>query len=266
MGYLLSINIIFGYLCTYIIKLYLSHNGSTPEILGFYEVSVVVLLSYVGLIFNAMATDFYPRLTSIQNDTNKVNQLVNDQIEIGLLLCTPLIVLFYLLSPYIIKLLYSEAFFDVLLIFKAGLLAIIVKVIIWPLAFIVLAKGDKKLYFRQEIVGDLFNIGFTILFFYLFGLAGIGMATLLNYSLFGVIIYYILHSKYNFCIRKNTFKLILVSLTLGMASCLIVFYVAYPKAHFYIAIVAIFSIIYSYLELNKRIDFINIIKRKLNKF
>ena len=63
MGFLLSINVIFGQICSYLIKLYLNGSGSSAEILGLFEVSSVILISYVGLIFNAMGTDFYPRIT-----------------------------------------------------------------------------------------------------------------------------------------------------------------------------------------------------------
>ena len=65
LGFLLSINVVFGQICTYIIKIYLNDNGASTQILGFYEVSTVILISYVGMIFNAMSIDFYPRLTSV---------------------------------------------------------------------------------------------------------------------------------------------------------------------------------------------------------
>ena len=77
MGFLLSINVIFGQICSYLIKLYLNGNGSSAQIVGLFEVSSVILVSYVGLIFNAMGTDFYPRITEVQNDNSKVKELVN---------------------------------------------------------------------------------------------------------------------------------------------------------------------------------------------
>ena len=162
MGFFLSINVIFGQICIYIVKLYLNGNGKTVEILGFYEVSTVILLSYVGMIFNAMSTDFYPRLAMIQSDNLKVKELVNDQIEIALLLITPAITLFYFSSPILIEILYSKAFLGVLLILKSALLAVIIKAIIWPLGFVILAKGETKLYFKQELLSDLFFLIVTI--------------------------------------------------------------------------------------------------------
>ena len=95
--------------------------------------------------------DFYPRLTAINSERKTVNKLVNDQIEIALLLITPAIIFLYLTAPYIIQILYTKEFLPVVLIFQAALLAIIVKASAWPLAFIILAKGDRKQYFKQQL-------------------------------------------------------------------------------------------------------------------
>lgn len=254
-GFLLSINVIFGQICNYIIKLYLNGNGATSEVLGFYEVSSVVLLTYVGLVFNAMGTDFYPRLIAIQSDDIKVNQIVNDQIEVGLLIVTPLISVLYLFSPFLIEILYTKSFLDVTLIFKGALFAVIIKTIIWPLAFIVLAKGQNKLYFKQELLGDFLNIAITIVFYRLFGLVGIGLASFLNFTISGVYIYLIVNKNFNFCIRKDTLKILLVSLFIGLLNCLVVFFMDSPLTTYLIlGLLSCLSIFYSYKELDKRIN------------
>lgn len=265
LGFLLSINLIFGYLCTYLIKMYLNYNGTSTAILGYYEVSIVLLTSYVGLIFNAMGTDFYPKLTSIHNDKKEIDVLVNNQIEIGLLIATPLLLLFYVVAPYIVIWFYSQEFLPVLDILKAGILAVMVKVVIWPLAFIILAKGENKLYFRQEILGDFLNITSTILFYSYFGLVGIGIATVLNYSIYGVVVYFILNKKFQFQIRKATLLLIIVSLSLGVATSLILFYLDYKNAFPFLALFFIISSVFSCIEMNKRIDFREIINKFKNR-
>ncbi|HSD06126.1 oligosaccharide flippase family protein [Flavobacterium sp.] len=254
MGFLLSINVIFGQICNYIIKLYLNGNGATAEILGFYEVSSVILLSYVGLVFNAMGTDFYPRLVAVQNDDNRVNQIVNDQIEIGLLLVTPLLSLLYLLAPFFIEILYTKEFSAVTLIFKGALFAVIIKAVIWPLAFIILAKGQNKLYFKQELLGDFLNITLAIAFYHWFGLEGIGIASIVNFTVYGIYVYRILNRKFNFSIRKDTFKILLVSLLIGLLNCLVVFFVDSPITDLFLGILSSLSVFYSYKELDKRID------------
>jgi O-antigen/teichoic acid export membrane protein len=262
LGLLLSINVIFGHICTFLIKVYLNGNGATTQILGFYEVSTVVLISYVGMIFSSMSIDFYPRLTSINQDNLSVKELVNNQLEIGLLIITPAIILLYLIAPFVIQLLYTKEFLPVVLIFKAALFSIIIKAIIWPLGFIILAKGNKKQYFKQELVGDFLNVSLTILLYHSFGLIGIGVATVINFSLYGFYVYSIVHKKYDFSFRRDTSKIIIFSICCGVVCCVSNFCID----EFYFRIIAggIFSVSigYSYFTLDKLISF----KFYINKF
>jgi O-antigen/teichoic acid export membrane protein len=266
MGFLLSINVIFGQICSYLIKIYLNGNGSTAEILGLFEVSSVLLISYFGMIFNAMGTDFYPRITAIQSDNSKVKELVNDQIEIGLLLITPAITLLYFCAPFLIQVLYTKEFLGVLLILKAALFAVIIKAIIWPLAFIILAKGDNKLYFKQEILSDLFLLVSTVIFYHFFGLVGIGIANLFQFIIYAFYIINILNKKFDFAIRKDTFKIIWICFFIGLASCITTFTIDYPYAHYPLGIILIFSTVYSYKELDKRIALFSYYLKIKNKF
>ena len=266
MGFLLSLNIIFGQICSYIIKIYLNGNGSSVEILGLFEVSSVILISYVGLVFSAMGTDFYPRLTSIQNDNFKVKELVNDQIEIGLLLITPAITFLYLVAPFLIQLLYTKAFLGVVLILKAALFAVIIKAIIWPLGFIILAKGETKLYFKQEIISDLFLLISTIVLYHFFGLVGIGIASFVQFSGYAFYILPVLKRKFEFNIRKETYKIIWISIAIGLLNCLMVFFLEYPFAHYPIVLIFLFSVVYSYKELDKRINIKSYYLKIRNKF
>lgn len=266
MGFLLSINVIFGQICSYLIKLYLNGNGTSAEILGLFEVSSVILISYVGLIFNAMGTDFYPRITEVQTDNAKVTTLVNDQIEMGLLLITPAVLFLYFCGPIVVELLYSKDFLAVLLIFKAALFAVIIKTVIWPLAFVILAKGDNKLYFKQEIISDLFLLVATLIFYRYFGLIGIGIASLIQFILYSFYILPILKNKYDFSIRKDTFRIIMVCFLFGIAASAITFTIDYPFAYYPLGLILVFSIFYSYKELNKRVEIISYFIKFKNKF
>jgi O-antigen/teichoic acid export membrane protein len=261
LGFLLSINVIFGQICTYLIKIYLNGSGASTEILGFYEVSTVILISYVGLIFNAMSIDFYPRLTSINQEKTKVNQLVNNQLEIALLLVTPAIIFLYLTAPFFIKLLYTEEFSPTFLILKAALFAIIIKAIIWPLGFIILAKGNKKQYFKQELVGDFLNVSLTVCFYYFFGLVGIGLAMVLNYVLYGFYVFYVVKRDYDFGFTNDCFRIILFSVSIGLAACFTVFFVEGLYSKLILGLLLLGSIFFSYYTLNKSVGIKSFFKR-----
>jgi len=266
LGFLLSINVIFGQICNYIIKLYFQLKANDEEVLGLYVVSSVLLISYVGMIFNAMGADFYPRLTAVQHDNKKMRELVNDQIEIAMLLITPCILVFYFLAPIIIRVLYTKEFLPVVFILKAALLAIIIKAIVWPLAYIILAKGENKLYFKQEVLGDFMNVALTILLYHLWGLIGIGLAMLVNYAVYGFYVFNIVRRKFGFSVRKETFSIILKSVLMGSLACLVVFVLEYPYAYIPLGILTCISVVFSYKELDKRIGILSYYLKIKGKF
>jgi O-antigen/teichoic acid export membrane protein len=266
LGFLLSINVIFGHIMSYLLKLYFNNQNANESVLGLYVVSSTLLITYVGMIFSAMSTDFYPRLTAVQKDNAKVKEMVNDQIEIALLLITPLILGFYFLAPLIIRVLYSVEFIEVVLILKFALLAIIVKAVIWPLAFIILAKGEKRLYFKQEILGDAMNIGFTILFYQYLGLVGIGLAMLFNYIVYGIYVFKVVQNKFQFNFRKNTLEIIIKSSVLGILAATSVFLFDYPIAYWILVVLCLVSLYYSYVALNERINLSEYVLKFKNKW
>ena len=261
LGLLLSINVIFGHVCTFLIKLYLNGSGATAQILGFYEVSTVILISYVGMIFNSMSIDFYPRLTAISHNDFELKELVNNQLDIALLIITPAIVFLYLIAPEMVELLYTKEFMPVVLILKMALFAVIIKAIIWPLGFIILAKGNKKQYFKQELVGDFLNVSLTIILYRFYGLIGIGLASIINYSLYGFYVYYIVQKKYHFSFRRNTFLIVIFSIIMGATCFVAVFFMKEFDAKIILGVVLIISVIYSFKTLQKRISFTSYIDK-----
>ena len=266
LGFLLSINVIFGQITAYLLKLYFNFQHTTESVLGLYIVATTLLLTYVGMVFSAMSTDFYPRLTEVQADNKQVKELVNDQLEIALLLITPLIIVFYFFAPLVVTILYSTEFLNVVVILKWALFAIIIKAIIWPLAFIILAKGEKMLYFKQEIFSDAMNIGFTIVGYHYFGLIGIGLAMAANYIVYGVYVFYTVKQKFSFNFRKNTMGIIFKSALLGTLAALTVSFMDYPNAYWVLALLSALSVYISYTELNHRVDVKGYLMKIRNKF
>ena len=162
--------------------------------------------------------------------------------------------------------LYTKEFLGVILILKAALFAVIIKAIIWPLGFIILAKGETKLYFKQEIISDLFLLISTIVLYHFFGLVGIGIASFVQFSGYAFYILPVLKRKFEFNIRKETYKIIWISIAIGLLNCLMVFFLEYPFAHYPIVLIFLFSVVYSYKELDKRINIKSYYLKIRNKF
>jgi O-antigen/teichoic acid export membrane protein len=221
-GFVLSINAIVGQLCFLGIRAFLKTQENGIELIGFYEVSQVVLIKYLGMVFIAMAYDYYPKLTSLIEDKKSSNQLVNQQIEIAITFVLPAVILLYAFGPWVISVLYTKDFmgsFDILLF---GLMALGLKAFTYPLGFVTLAHGDKSLFFKQEFFSDLLNIILSISLFYYFGLIGLGMAMFINYLFYGIFVYYHVSKKYDFKFEPINIRLLFFLIFFCLISVIII--------------------------------------------
>lgn len=251
LGFLLSINVIFGYLCSLLVRLYLQHFANDNAILGIYQAGTTILITYFGVIFTTMGSDFYPKLVSISNDNRQIKNQTNHQIEFALLLITPAVLFCYWLAPQIIPILYSKEFILVYDFLKAAGLSIILKGVTWPLAFIILSKGDNKIYFYQELLGDFLNVLLSILLFYYFGVFGLGLAVLFQFLIYGLVIYPLVLKRHQFSFTYSTIKIILFSLAIGFIAFLNTLYKYQLQNLIFILLLAI-SCFFSWYYLRKK--------------
>jgi O-antigen/teichoic acid export membrane protein len=109
------------------------------------------------------------------------------------------------------------------------------------------------LYFKQELISDIFLLASTVFFYHYFGLVGIGVASLIQFILYGCYIIPILKNRYDFSIRKDTYQIIIFCFIIGISASAVSFSIDYPDAYYPLGLILVFSIFYSYRELNKRV-------------
>lgn len=145
-GVVLSISGILVNLNSYLTQLFITRTGSLSD-LGLYTASYSLVVSYVGLILNAMSTEYYPRLCSNASSNNKSNQIVNTQAEILTLLITPIIISFFLFSDLIISILYSKDFSSIQTLVNLMVFGMLFRSVSWCISFVFSAKGHIKSFF-----------------------------------------------------------------------------------------------------------------------
>lgn len=124
-----------------------------PEALGQFQAAWAIGMTYLGFVLAAMGTDYYPRLSAAIGDPVAASQLVNEQTEVALLLCAPVLLTVLGLAPWVIALLYSAEFGPALDILRWQILGDILKVISWPLGFVLLARGAGNTFILTETLG-----------------------------------------------------------------------------------------------------------------
>jgi O-antigen/teichoic acid export membrane protein len=120
------------------------------EALGQFQAAWAISMTYIGFVLGAMGTDYYPRLTAAIHDHAAVNRLVNEQTEVALLLAGPVLIGMLALAPWVIELLYSSKFQEAANILSWQILGDVLKIVSWPLGYLILASGNGRAYMLVE--------------------------------------------------------------------------------------------------------------------
>lgn len=174
----------------YLIRVIVRQNISL-EAAGLYQSAWALGGQYVGFILQAMGSDFYPRLTAAAQDNAECNRLVNEQAEVGLLLAGPGVLATLTFAPLVIALFYTREFTAAVEPLRWICLGMLLRVIAWPMGFIVLAKGVQSIFFWTEVVAASVHVGLAWIAVRHVGLAGAGMAFFGLYVVHGCLIYLI---------------------------------------------------------------------------
>lgn len=180
-----------------IVRSLIQHNLGS-EALGHFEASWLISMTYVGFVLAAMGTDFYPRLTLVINDHEAANRLINEQTEVALLLAAPIFLAMLGLAPWIIELLYSKQFSDAALVFRWQILGDILKLISWPLGFVILAAGDGRKFMLSEFFAASIFVFCVWLGLSYIGLISTGIAFFIMYLAYLPIVYWMAFKRTGF--------------------------------------------------------------------
>ncbi|MCH5232472.1 MAG: oligosaccharide flippase family protein [Muribaculaceae bacterium] len=179
---------------TYLINLFVRIFGSIDDV-GLYQAANTVTNQYAVTVFAACSLDYFPRLTKVAGDNLKMKDTVNRQTEVVAWLIAPAMALLILTAPVLIRLLLSESFEPITHLMRWMGLGVMLRAFSFPMAYISYAKGDKKIYFLLEgLAANLLTLLLACVFFYFFGLIGLGYALVLDNGLC-IILYYTVNRK-----------------------------------------------------------------------
>lgn len=159
------------------------------EAAGFYQAAWTLGGLYVGFILQAMGADFYPRLTGVARDNAECNRMVNEQAQVSLLLAGPGVIATLTFASVVIALFYSAKFGAAVGILRWICLGMALRVITWPMGFIIVAKGEQNLFLLTELAWTVVNVGLSWIWVKSFGLNGVGIAFFGSYVFHGLMIY-----------------------------------------------------------------------------
>lgn len=264
MGISMSLSGIFSTAAAYGIRGFIQGIDGIEEV-GLFQAGFVIINTYVGLITNAIATDYYPRLAAINKDNVKCRDAVNKQGEIATMIMAPMLAICLVFMPYVLQLLYSDQFLRANEYITWACLGMILRLASWVISFLFVAKAESKLFIINELSACIYYVVFSIGGYLLWGLKGLGIAFTLTYSVYFIQVYLIARLRYNFKFSYNFvlcygIQLILICVCLIIVSTFVNWY-----KYIFGTIVIIVSILHGITGLNKRMNLKDIIKNRLIK-
>ena len=262
MGILISLSTLLGTLASYLIRIYIRDTGNIADV-GLYGAGFTLVESYVGLVFAAMATDYYPRLSKVAKDNRLFGESINSQAEIAIILLAPIVIAFVVFARLGIIILYSEEFLSIEGMVYWAIAAILIKALAWSMSYAVLAKGDTRVFFWNEFATLIYGFILNVIGYKLYGLTGMGVSFFVKYVIYFVQLAIV--TKKQYAVRLNLglvklfsffFAFVILSLLLKLLD---VIWVNYLLGIVLLTIVTLIS----YKELDRRVALTAFIHRKI---
>ncbi len=264
MGFMISLSGLIATAVSYLVRIYISNTGGVEQV-GLYTAGFAIIGTYVGMVFTAMGTDYYPRLSAVAHDNFKSKELINQQAEVAILILAPILAIFLVFINWVVILLYSTKFIAVNEMIHWAALGMYFKAASWSIAFILLAKGASKVFLWNELFANLYVMAFNVLGYKLAGLEGLGVSFLAAYFAYFVQVFILAKFKYSFSFNVVFYKVAGIQLFIGLLCFAIMRSMSSPWTFLLGSVLIIFSVLYSFKELDKRMELKALFIKKIDE-
>ncbi|MBR7013146.1 MAG: oligosaccharide flippase family protein [Muribaculaceae bacterium] len=203
-------------LASYAFNSWLNVNAGT-EAVGYYQAGYTLLNKYTGLILTALGMEYYPRLSKVADSRIRLRAFVSQEINLAIAVMAPVVALFILLRELVVWILYTPEFNVIFSFVSWGMIGTVLRTLSWCLAFTILAKGDGKTYLWTEVASAIINLVLNIVFYRWWGLTGLGIAFLVSYLLYTLIIAVVYFKVYRLSVTRACLYNLLWTLAVAAA-------------------------------------------------
>lgn len=261
LGFFLSLQFLLAQAVLYFVRNYVSRTGGVEEV-GLYSAGTTIVNMYLGLVFTAMATGYYPQLAATKSNV-ELKDAVKKQAEISLLLLAPIVVAFIVFIKPVILLLYSDKFMPIEYMLYWAMGATLLKALGWAISYTILAKAKPSYYFYNELFAKFYTFPLSIFGYKFMGLTGFGIAILLGYAIYLIQVLIVVRKLFGISYSKDMWKLfILLSIPI-LAAILLKIYTGEVLGYIVGTLFFLTTSVYVLVELNKRMALKTYIKNRI---
>lgn len=237
-----------------LIRSYLNVIANMDEV-GLYNAIYMMIITYAGMVFTAMETDYYPRLSAVNKDVVESNRVVNIQMEVSILLISPMLVGMMIFLPIMIPLLFSSKFQPIVPITQLALMAMFLKAVTLPVAYLSLAKGRSRSFLFLETVYWIFFVIVFIVCYHIWGLFGTGVAIVAAHIFDLIMIHAYAYSFYSYRITSQVVSISTILIGLGLVAYLVTIWSPTPFVYWSCGILILLLCTgYSVLSMRKKLS------------
>jgi PST family polysaccharide transporter len=233
----------------FLVRAYISRSLNV-DAAGLFQSAWTITAVYLGLILKSMGADFFPRLSSIAEKKTEIKKLVNEQTYVVLVISVPFIIAMLLFSEFALSVLYSTKFANAGNMLQWQVLGSFLKLLSWPVAFIMLAGKRGLLFLFSEVVFYLAYLAAGYLLFPQYGLDAAGIGYLIAYVIYLPLVALIGWNISGFMWSREIMIMIATGLTLICSA----FYISHTKevnTWIFGSPVLLVSLLYSFYKLKK---------------
>lgn len=179
--------------------------------LGMFTAGWVISQNYIGFLYSAITTDYYPRLSQAIAKSDPISELINDQTRIGLMISGPLFVLLAGFAPFLLALLFTAEFEAGSRLLRVLVIGDILKVVEYPLSFALLAHGSGRAYLISRIFGSIVFVCVALVLIPIIGAIGAAWGYLGMHLAYFPVLAFLVHRRIAFRLDKGLVASVLLT-------------------------------------------------------
>lgn len=173
------------------------------ETAGLFTAGLAMVTMLPGVLFAALDSDYYPRLSGVAGRVSVRNSMINEQVEVQLLIQSPALMAFMVAMPVLIPLLYKSAFSPAVVMAQVAMLGMFMRTMTFPISFLPLAQSDSLLFLGLESVYNVLLVALVLLGYDAAGMLGVGVGIALTHLVDFIIVYAAARLKYGFTLSRR---------------------------------------------------------------
>ena len=198
----------------------LSNIGDGTTV-GIFNAGFAMIYLLPGVMFASMDSEYFPRLSGCIREHAVRDKIINEQVEVHILMQSPLLIALVMGLPILVPLLYDTEFVSAVAMAQVAMFGMFMRTMSYPVSFLSLSNSDTKIFLFLESAYNIMLLLFVTIGYSMYGMIGTGFAIAAVHTLDFILIYSIAVLKYKFRFSRNIFICFIIQMPLFILSILV---------------------------------------------